>query len=600
MSKADDDPPPADDDSAAKATLPPPDPFRDMRKLFQKLNWKWLDEMTQALALDDDDDFNEFLFLSDKAFDNELRTYKPTSKRAKYHISKLRQYALYHRENPVWMTTITRHDFLIFGHENVATADSASSKSSKTTKTKHRSVKKPPTKPKNSKHSSSSSSSSSNTTLTAASKKSQKSKARNSVTHVPNPQSSPAPVPAGTSSKPLTATSATSTPQLDFIAGSGMLRADATNNPALRRNMRYSLPSPAIAPTYGDLQHWNKLKVPLATSEPATIFRWYTQLQAEAARVDINLCPLPLFNEEFSIIPGDITAPAAYDANDKLIQKFRSVDGLSTTDKKVQLYMATCIGVLPHRLSAYLFLHMLVASAFAEVKRQVSTPPTYKNAGSAMEYATKLLDYQNMEHIVFKRNISDTEITRRFLTELQAHDFTVDHHMTALDNVPTHQVLPSHLRVTALAVQIPEKPFTAVGHRMNTRPNNRNHHHNDNNGRTQHRTQGQDTDRNRKSTHPFYQPVKDAYCDACKRPNHVPHTCLPLARFLALQKYAHDHADECTKILAKFNKHYAQENTKMVARMLQHTAHADDDQDVPNFEQIMDYLDQDFLFAGQD
>jgi hypothetical protein len=191
MSKADDDPPPADDDSAARATLTPPDPFRDTRALFQTLNWQWLDEMTQSLALDADDDFHEFLFLSDKAFETELRTYKPTSKRAKYHISKLRQYALYHRENPDWMTTITRHDFLIFGHENVATAESVSSKSSKTTKTKHRSVNKPAkqvripsTKAKESKSPSSSSSASSSTTLTAASKKS---KARNSVTHVPNP-----------------------------------------------------------------------------------------------------------------------------------------------------------------------------------------------------------------------------------------------------------------------------------------------------------------------------------------------------------------------------------------------------------------------------
>jgi hypothetical protein len=125
----------------------------------------------------------------------------------------------------------------------------------------------------------------------------------------------------------MTTNSTTSTPQSDFIAGLGILRADATNNPALRQNMRYSLPSQAIGPTYGDLQHWNKLKVPLSTSEPATIFQWYTQLQAKAAPVDIHLCPLLLFNKEFSIIPGDITAPAIYDANNKLIQKFRSVDG---------------------------------------------------------------------------------------------------------------------------------------------------------------------------------------------------------------------------------------------------------------------------------
>jgi hypothetical protein len=218
-------------------------------------------------------------------------------------------------------------------------------------------------------------------------------------------------------------------------------------------------------------------------------------------------------------------------------------------------------------------------------------PPTFNEHGSLVKFANALLEFQHTESIVHRRYITDMEITRRFLEDIQTRGYIVNHHISSLAMVAHGKSLPPNLHVAALAPVIPDHTFTGpkpMGHRVNTRQGNR------------HNSQQQHSNRTR-PTGAFYKPDKDAFCDACSRPAHEPINCFNFAKFVAMQDYATKNPDVAAKVLDKFRATYNRNRVQSTARALQ-VASRDPDLDYADFlvsEEIDDLLEQDFINAGQ-
>ena len=92
-------------------STPAPDPFINTKALFKVLNWQWLEDITTKFDIQDDGDFIDLLYHSAEEFEELLTSLPAKLKRAKFHLRKLRRYAIARNNGTAWMGKITRDEF---------------------------------------------------------------------------------------------------------------------------------------------------------------------------------------------------------------------------------------------------------------------------------------------------------------------------------------------------------------------------------------------------------------------------------------------------------------------------------------------------------
>ena len=380
-----------------------------------------------------------------------------------------------------------------------------------------------------------------------------------------------------------------------------LLSAGLSKNDNLRRNVLFQLNHVTVAVSDQDRRVWRETPIKLSSASSADILEWYGRLRDEAVHVGVHLCSLQQFKPGFAVFPTFPTKEEIVSMDDILNRKLRQSDTLPRSDPTVSLLFARYFGATPQSLAAFRFLHDLLQHAFTAIRSDVLVMPTFDTAETFVDFAKRLVQYQDYESMARKRTVTDWELSHQFLTTIAAAQAArVDHFVDDLGRLDQDAPLPARLTVTQLAGTIPADPTfrpTApfVAHRVNTRSRGR--HPTDSTRPT--RRSNQSTVPS--STSPFYQPDPDATCSACLRPGHRVANCIFLARFGFLAKYAQAHPDTVASLVDKYETAFAVSNRRAHARSLvRHDPQFHDAtvSDVARSDDVDLLLEEDFHSAG--
>ena len=380
-----------------------------------------------------------------------------------------------------------------------------------------------------------------------------------------------------------------------------LLSAGLSRNDNLRRNVLFQLNHVTVAVSDHDRRVWRETPIPLASGSPADVVEWYGRLRDEAVHVGIHLCSLQQYKPRYAVFPTFPTKDEIVTMDDALNRKLRQSGTLPRTDPAISLLMARYFGATHQPLAAFRFIHDVLQHAFKAIRTDVLVMPTFDKTETFIDFAKRLVQYQDFESMARKRDITDWELSHQFLTTISAAEAArVDHLVDDLRRLDQDSTLPARLTVTQLAGAIPmdptfrpATPFSA--HRVHTRSSTRN---SDASGRAALRRSDSVA---QKPSSPFYQPEPDAICDACLRPGHRAANCIFLARFGYLTQYAAKHPDEVATVVAKYGSAFSSSNRRAHARsLIRLDPHFHDASlgDVASSDDVDAILTEDFLFAG--
>jgi hypothetical protein len=282
---------------------------------------------------------------------------------------------------------------------------------------------------------------------------------------------------------------------------------------------------------------------PLVTSDATAVKAWYRVLNHQATAASIDLCPLESFKKKHALWPKNLPAPIVFEMSSALLLKLQAAAVLDhTKDPIIQLLFQQHIATSSSKLSAYYFLHALLAFAFDTTAGQILLPPKYTDSMDVTTFAFQLLNFRQEEQLN-SRAYSDREMSLRFLRELDSNGVEVRVELKALEDLPLATQPPDSLLYTNLAVNLQSRlAITApsnthgVAHRLQQqRPSDRT---------PPHASTPRGAGRAGKPSapprdNPFRQSA-DVQCQACGLWGHAANTCSGLAKAACIAQYMAD------------------------------------------------------------
>jgi hypothetical protein len=282
---------------------------------------------------------------------------------------------------------------------------------------------------------------------------------------------------------------------------------------------------------------------PLIASTPIAIHNWYRVLCHQATATNIDLCPLPSFDTPHALWPKNLPAPIVFEMSSALLLKIQSasvLDHSDTSDSVLQFLSKLHVSTSNSKLSAYYFLHALLAHAAEVLRGRLTTLPQYATTMDITKFASEIMTFRQDE-VSNNRFYTDREMSLLFLQDLDLNGIEVQVPLKKIEELPLTAILPDSLTYTALVLKlIPKSSFSpptaphfgGVAHRLQQqRPlsSDRSLSRNSN-------PRGREKDSAPPRDNPFRQ-SEDVQCKACNIWGHSAKTCSGLAKTASLLQY---------------------------------------------------------------